>query len=129
MVDGQRLRRLREKMRIENPLLPECMMPDVAEPCKGYTDLLVQLSAAHARIKELEGALAKPKYESGWVIEHRRSLVCEPEYWTGNGWSKDNLRALRYARQIDAEMARNGFDEDDPLPGELPHRVAEHGWG
>ena len=66
--------------------------------------------------------------EFGWVIEHRRSLVSEPEYWTGNGWSKNHLDAIRFARKIDAERARNGFDEydgDDPRE----HRVCEHQWG
>jgi hypothetical protein len=67
--------------------------------------------------------------ETGWVIEHRRSPAYEPEYWCGNGWSKDNLRAIRFARQLDAERTAAGFDEDDPLPGELPHRIAEHAWG
>lgn len=67
--------------------------------------------------------------EIGWVIEHRRSPGYEPEYWAGNGWSKNNLRAIRFARKVDAERARDGFEEDDPLPDEQPHRVAEHGWG
>lgn len=71
----------------------------------------------------------KNKTESGWVIEHRRSQPCEPEYWTGYGWSKDNLRAIRFCRKADAEATLSGFDEDDPLPNELPHRIAEHIWG
>lgn len=66
--------------------------------------------------------------EFGWVVEHRRSQVCEPEYWAGNGWSKDHLHAIRYARRVDAERSRDGFDEDDPLPAEQPHRVCEHIW-
>ncbi len=67
--------------------------------------------------------------EFAWVIEHRRSSVAEPEYWAGNGWSKDHLRAIRYSRQMDAQRTMSGFDEDDPLPDEKPHRIAEHGWG
>ena len=67
--------------------------------------------------------------EYAWVIEHRRSQVSEPEYWAGNRWSKNHLDAIRFARQVDAERSRDGFDEDDPLPREQPHRVCEHGWG
>ena len=80
--------------------------------------------AAEKRVTELE----QPDLEMGWVIEHRRSPAYAPEYWAGNGWSKDHFRAIRFARQIDAELTRNGFDEDDPLPGEHPHRVANHEW-
>lgn len=64
-----------------------------------------------------------------WVIEHRRSPVSAPEYWAGNGWDSDHMRAIRYARKLDAERSAAGFDEDDPLPAETPHRIAEHGWG
>lgn len=87
----------------------------------------------HPSCEQCEGAYRalerRLSDESGWVIEHRRSPAYEPEYWAGNGWSKDNLRAIRFARQEDAENTRAGFDEDDPLPDEQPHRVAEHGWG
>lgn len=67
--------------------------------------------------------------EYGWVIEHHRSPVHSPEYWVGNGWDRDHLRAIRFARKDDAQRSLDGFDEDDPLPGEQPHRIAEHGWG
>jgi hypothetical protein len=67
--------------------------------------------------------------ESGWVIEHRTSPTYAPAYWAGNGWSVDNLCAIRFARKVDAERTIAGFDEDDPLPNEQPHRIAEHGWG
>lgn len=63
--------------------------------------------------------------ESGWVIEHRASPGHSPAYWAGNGWSVDNLMAIRFVRKIDAERARNGFDDEFALE----HRVAEHGWG
>lgn len=66
--------------------------------------------------------------EYAWVIERGNSPINEPEYWTGIGWSKDNLRAIRFARKVDADRALSGFDEDDPLPGQPEHRVAEHGW-
>lgn len=67
--------------------------------------------------------------EYGWVIEHHRSPVHSPEYWVGNGWDRDHLRAIRFARKEDAQRSLDGFDDDDPLPGERPHRIAEHGWG
>lgn len=67
--------------------------------------------------------------EYGWVIERGNSEPSAPDYWCGNGWSRDNLRAVRFARQIDAENTANGFDEDDRLATDKSHRVAEHGWG
>lgn len=69
------------------------------------------------------------KTEYAWVIEHRRSEVSAPEYWTGNGWSKDHMSAVRFVRQLDAARTVAGWDEDDPLPGEKEHRLAQHGWG
>ena len=65
--------------------------------------------------------------ESGWVIELGRSEVSAPEYWCGNGWSKDHMRAIRFARKIDAENTAKGWD-DEPAP-EIPYRFCEHGWG
>lgn len=67
--------------------------------------------------------------EYGWVIERGKSPVYAPDYWIGNGWSKDNLKAIRFCRKEDAERTASGWDEDDYLPGDLPHRIAEHGWG
>lgn len=66
--------------------------------------------------------------EYGWVIEHRNSEPCQPQYWCGNGWLYDHMRAIRFARKIDAERVAAGFNEDDPLPNETPHRIAEHAW-
>ena len=66
--------------------------------------------------------------EIGWVIEHKNSEPSAPPYWAGNGWEKDNLRAIRFARQVDAERTAKGFDEDDPLPHEGEHRICEHMW-
>lgn len=74
-------------------------------------------------------ARIREPYENGWVIEHRRSPAYEPSYWAGNGWSTDHLRAIRFARQIDAERTAAGFDEDDSLPGEEPHRTASLNMG
>ena len=43
-------------------------------------------------------------------------------YYAGFDWSYDNLKAIRFARKIDAEtMSRYMF------PGE-PHRIADHMW-
>ena len=67
--------------------------------------------------------------EFAWVIEHRRSEVSAPEYWSGSGWSKNDLNAIRFARKVDAQNTALGFDEDDPLPNEGSHRICEHGWG
>lgn len=63
-------------------------------------------------------------WEVGWVIEHRLSPVHSPNYWAGNAWSTDHMRAIRYARKSDAEFSRNGFDDENALQ----HRVAEHAW-
>lgn len=68
--------------------------------------------------------------EVGWVIEHKNSEPCAPLYWSGNGWSRDHLRAIRFARKEDAERTARGWDEDDPLPHEpAEHRCCEHAWG
>lgn len=66
--------------------------------------------------------------EIAWVIVHRNVTPGGPNYWCGNGWSIDNQRAIRFAREIDAQRTLAGFDEDDPLPNEQPHRVEEHMW-
>lgn len=69
-----------------------------------------------------------PTEEFAWIIEHRSSQPCSPMYWAGNGWEADHMRAVRFARKLDAERTAAGFDEDDPLPHEGPHRICEHGW-
>ena len=62
--------------------------------------------------------------EFAWVIEHRLSPTSAPNYWAGNRWSTDHMRAVRFARKVDAEAVRNGFDDEYALG----HRLAEHGW-
>lgn len=69
----------------------------------------------------------KAAEQYGWVIELGRSPTSAPEYWCGNGWSTDHLRAIRFARQIDAENTSKGWD-DEPAP-EIPYRFCEHAWG
>lgn len=63
-----------------------------------------------------------PPAETGWVIEREDSEPSRPMYYAGFDWSCDNLKAIRFARRIDAEtMCRYMF------PGE-PHRIADHMW-
>ena len=60
--------------------------------------------------------------ETGWVIEREDSEPSRPLYFSGFEWSYDNLKAIRFARKVDAEtMSRYMF------PGE-PHRIADHMW-
>ncbi len=65
--------------------------------------------------------------EYGWVIEHQRSEPCAPEYWSGDyDWSPDHMKAIRFARKIDAERVRSTLQMEDCDPD--LHRVCEHGW-
>jgi hypothetical protein len=66
--------------------------------------------------------------EFAWLIEHRNSEISRPQYWAGSGWTYDDQQAVRFARKVDAERVAAGFDEDDPLPSEAPHRICEHAW-
>jgi len=60
--------------------------------------------------------------ETGWVIEREDSEPSRPMYFTGKNWDYDNLKAVRFAREKDAQtLARYMF------PGE-PHRIADHMW-
>lgn len=61
--------------------------------------------------------------EAGWVIEHRTSQISRPSYWTGDGWSFDSMKAVRFVRQVDGENTDRG------LGNKKPHRVLEHIWG
>lgn len=60
--------------------------------------------------------------ETGWLIEHHKGgdifyLTIENE---GVAWTRDSLKALRFAREQDAQMFAYGEDCD---------KVAEHMWG
>lgn len=84
------------------------------------------LEQARSRVADFVDGVDLPTGpEYGWIIESWRSEPSRPAYWTGSGWDFDNLRALRFAREIDAVKART------MLPGLRPqdHRVIEHGWG
>ena len=64
--------------------------------------------------------------ESGWLIEHGTSPAYAPRYWCGaHGWTTDNLKAVRFAREIDARLQAEAMD--DGVPDN--YRIAEHGWG
>ena len=68
-----------------------------------------------------------------WVIERGDSDASAPMYFTGVDlqggridWDADHLKAVRFARQRDAEMIREDLEENPFRP---KHRVCEHGWG
>ena len=64
--------------------------------------------------------------ETGWVIEHSGSEPSLPRYWGGvHGWTHDNLKAVRFVREIDAQSEAEHLD-DDGVPEN--YRVAEHMW-
>jgi len=64
--------------------------------------------------------------EYGWVIEHGASEVSRPRYWGGvRGWTFDNLQAVRFAREVDAQSQAEAMD--DGVPNN--YRIKEHGWG
>lgn len=74
-------------------------------------------------IDQFLAEVAVPRSETGWVIE------CDSPagllYWSAFKWSTDNLDAVRFARQVDAEMMLG------KLGGRLMNpcmRVAEHMW-
>jgi hypothetical protein len=65
-----------------------------------------------------------PKVETGWLIETSGPLHPHMYRTLEQGmpvWTNDNQKALRFARQIDAEL----FAEDDPED----IRITEHMWG
>jgi hypothetical protein len=74
------------------------------------------------------------KTESGWVLERGDSEVSRPLYWTGvalgsnpDTWSFDNLLAVRFAREVDAQVvAHNLMGRGD---SRMQVRIKEHGWG
>lgn len=74
------------------------------------------------------------KTETGWVLERGDSEVSRPLYWNGtaigtepSAWTFDNLNAVRFARQIDAQVAAHNLMGRGQ--SRMGVRVAEHGWG
>jgi hypothetical protein len=62
--------------------------------------------------------------ESGWLIERADSDVSKPLYWGGrNGWTLDNLLAVRFCRRDDAQS------QADIIGNHHGFRICEHGWG
>lgn len=59
----------------------------------------------------------------GWVIEGAWSETSRPDYWVGSStWSTDHRKALRFAREQDAQQAA-----DLMLDG-INYRICEHQW-
>ena len=74
---------------------------------------------------ELVRQLGTEKSEYAWVIEHGASEVSKPRYWGGvHGWTYENLQAVRFAREVDAQSVAESMD--DGFPGN--YRLAEHAW-
>ncbi|MDB5440887.1 MAG: CcrColossus [Caulobacteraceae bacterium] len=79
-------------------------------------------------------ASARPLLEYGWALERGDSEPSRPLYWTGtalgtdpSAWTFDSLVAMRFARQVDADVAaHNLMGRGD---GRMQVRVKEHGWG
>lgn len=76
--------------------------------------------------KTIEDGVPAEDAEVGWVIEHGASSTSLPKYWGGvHGWTYDNLKAVRFVREIDAQSEAEYLD-DDGVPGN--YRLAEHMW-
>jgi hypothetical protein len=51
--------------------------------------------------------------ETGWVIEHGASEQSYPTYWGGvHGWTRDNLKAVRFSREEDARSQAEAMNGD-----------------
>ena len=70
--------------------------------------------------------------ETGWVIERGDSEPSRPLYFVGydfaerGSWSHDNLKAIRFARKVDAERVSASIDDGAV---DVPDRICEHAWG
>jgi hypothetical protein len=83
------------------------------------------LALIHAAEGEAQDSPPKTRArtEEGWVIELAASSPAEPSYWAGSSlWVGDHTKALRFARQQDAEQAAFFM-----LDG-MNIRICEHGW-
>ena len=68
---------------------------------------------------------AQDKDEFDWVIEDGHSSGSQPIYWGGQfGWTLDHLKAVRFARKMDASSVVRYLDLN--IPG-VP-RIVEHMW-
>lgn len=77
--------------------------------------------------------------EFGWVIEFGESEVSCPSYWMGPSqntkewpfgmWSDDNLKAVRFAREQDADAVARAIVMWSDNNSRAHFRIKEHGWG
>lgn len=59
----------------------------------------------------------------GWVIEGAWSSTADPAYWCGSSlWMNDHMKALRFARKLDAERAA------EMMLADVNVRICEHSW-
>lgn len=71
----------------------------------------------HETAQEIITRPAKPKQETGWLVEHQNGGPCwwgqTPDGEDAFGWTKDSLKALRFARKEDAEayIAEVGWND------------------
>lgn len=61
--------------------------------------------------------------EFAYVIE--AGATHSPLYWDGGDWSSNNLRAVRFARKIDAERVMVNLPSEYRRP---EMSATEHGW-
>lgn len=96
----------------------------------GYRDNDLQASARAAvdlgkLMLDAADEIDRLRSEHGWLIEHGGSPTSAPLYWCGgNEWYADHMRAIRFAREIDAAKVKDYID----YGVDHGHRVAEHGW-
>lgn len=66
------------------------------------------------------------KGEYGWVIEQQSPVAGGPLlYWDGFEWTSNNLRAVRFCRQVDADRIMLTIE---PALRSPTMKTAEHGW-
>lgn len=88
------------------------------------TNLLSATQAKQMIEYLLKDTVLAPKVETGWLIETSGPLHPHMYRTLEQGmpvWTNDSQKALRFARQVDAES----FAEDDPED----IRITEHMWG
>jgi hypothetical protein len=62
--------------------LPDCMMPDGAEPCAAFADIYDEVKLRRNQVKELTAqrdALNGDVWRLGAQIEQARAALCEPD--------------------------------------------------
>jgi len=129
IVGGQRKRRATEKMAMSAGV-PTTVYAAVERVLDEHSAWIARPSPEVTKAVAIAAGIAwslrtdeiRRGEEVGWVIEREDSEPSRPMYFTGKNWDYDNLKAVRFAREQDAQtMARYMF------PGE-PHRIADHMW-